>query len=234
MAESNVVQHLVSALPGGPRSPVYAPHAVERLLGACRHRHYPRRTAIIRPGDPATTLYYVLEGSASVCTQDKNGSELVLAYVHVGQFLGEASVFASQPRHDMLVRTRTPCKLAEITCERLFALFNSTLRDEYPWLLFAIGTQLAESAKRARHQASRLAFMSVADRVLHTLRELCSEPDALTHPDGTQIRVSRQEISRIAGCSREMVGRVLKNLAHEGSIHVRGKTIIVRGTPHAV
>lgn len=233
MAESNVVPHLVSRPPEASQLPAHVPHAVERLLNACRHRHYPRRTAIIRPGDPVTTLYYVLEGSASVCTQDKNGSELILAYIHAGHFLGEASLFASQLRHDTLIRARTPCKLAEITSERLSALLDSTLRDAYPWLLFAIGTQLADSVKRVRHQASRLAFMSVADRVLHTLSELCKEPDALTHANGTQIRVSRQEISRIAGCSREMVGRVLKSLAHEGTIDVRGKTILVHDVPHA-
>ncbi len=231
VAESSVVPQPVSVLSGAPCSPAYIPRAVERLVTVCRHRRYPRKAAVIRPGDPATTLYYVIEGSASICSQDQDGCELVLAYVHAGQFVGEASLFALQPRHDTLVRTRTPCRLAEITCERLFTLFNSTLREEYPWLLFAIGTQLAERVKRASHQASRLAFMSVADRVCHTLSELCREPDAVTRPEGTQIRVSRQEISRIAGCSREMVGRVLKNLALEGTIAVRGKTIVVHGLP---
>jgi CRP/FNR family cyclic AMP-dependent transcriptional regulator len=52
----------------------------------------------------------------------------------------------------------------------------------------------------------------------------------MTHPDGTQIRISRQEVSRIVGCSREMVGRVLKQLEEERMIDVSGKTIVVRGT----
>ncbi|MCB1611298.1 MAG: helix-turn-helix domain-containing protein, partial [Xanthomonadales bacterium] len=57
--------------------------------------------------------------------------------------------------------------------------------------------------------------------------DLCEEPDAMSHPQGTQIRISRQEISRIVGCSREMVGRVLKQLEEEGKISVTGKTIVV-------
>jgi CRP/FNR family cyclic AMP-dependent transcriptional regulator len=32
------------------------------------------------------------------------------------------------------------------------------------------------------------------------------------------------------GCSREMVGRVLKQLEEQGMIDVAGKTIVVRGT----
>jgi CRP/FNR family cyclic AMP-dependent transcriptional regulator len=66
--------------------------------------------------------------------------------------------------------------------------------------------------------------------VSRTLLDLCQEPDALSHPQGTQIRISRQEISRIVGCSREMVGRVLKQLEEAGKISVKGKTIVVFGT----
>ncbi|MEW8398771.1 MAG: transcriptional regulator Crp, partial [Candidatus Thiodiazotropha sp.] len=35
---------------------------------------------------------------------------------------------------------------------------------------------------------------------------------------------------RIVGCSREMAGRVLKNLEEQGLISVKGKTIVVFGT----
>jgi CRP/FNR family cyclic AMP-dependent transcriptional regulator len=51
----------------------------------------------------------------------------------------------------------------------------------------------------------------------------------MTHPDGMQIRISRQEIGRIVGCSREMAGRVLKTLEEQGLISVAGKTIVVFG-----
>jgi len=45
-----------------------------------------------------------------------------------------------------------------------------------------------------------------------------------------QIRITRQEIGRIVGCSREMVGRVLKTMEEQGLIYVKGKTIVVFGT----
>jgi CRP/FNR family cyclic AMP-dependent transcriptional regulator len=57
--------------------------------------------------------------------------------------------------------------------------------------------------------------------------DLCNEPDAMTHPDGMQIKVSRQELSRLVGCSREMAGRVLKVLEEQGLLHAKGKTIVV-------
>lgn len=52
----------------------------------------------------------------------------------------------------------------------------------------------------------------------------------MSHPDGTQIKVSRQELARIVGCSREMAGRVLKQLQEQNVLTARGKTIVVFGT----
>src|SRR6202007_2661447 len=52
-------------------------------------------------------------------------------------------------------------------------------------------------------------------------------PDAMTHPEGMQIKVSRQELSRLVGCSREMAGRVLKVLEEQGLLRATGKTIVV-------
>jgi CRP/FNR family cyclic AMP-dependent transcriptional regulator len=49
----------------------------------------------------------------------------------------------------------------------------------------------------------------------------------MTHPEGMQIKVSRQELSRLVGCSREMAGRVLKVLEEQGLLRATGKTIVV-------
>ncbi|MFW2153864.1 helix-turn-helix domain-containing protein, partial [Acinetobacter gyllenbergii] len=46
-------------------------------------------------------------------------------------------------------------------------------------------------------------------------------------PNGRQIRITRQEIGRIVGCSREMVGRVLKTLEEQGMIETDGKAILI-------
>lgn len=206
------------------------PASMERFLALCHRRRYPGKTAIIRPGDPANTLYYVVEGSLAVCTEDEQGRELILAYISRGQFIGEMGLFVETPRREVMVRTRTPCELAEISYERMFALFEGPLREECPKILFAIGSQLTNRLLHTSRKVSRLAFMDVTERVAKTLLDLIEEPDAVTHPDGKQIRISRQEISRIVGCSREMVGRVLKQLEEQGMVSVSGKTIVVLGS----
>lgn len=200
---------------------------LDALLAYCHRRQYPARSPIIRPGDAADTLYYIVEGSASVTVEDEEGHELILAYLNAGEFIGEIGLFMPQERREVLVRTRTPCELAQISYGRLEQLFSSDLEAECPFILYAIGFQLSDRLLHTSRKVRRLAFMDVTGRVARTIMDLCREPDAMTHPDGIQIRVSRQEISRIVGCSREMAGRVLKTLEQDGMISVAGKTIVV-------
>lgn len=204
--------------------------ALSKLLDLCHRRRYPNKTAIFRPGDSAATLYYVISGSLTVVSEDEEGRELILAYLNKGEFIGEMGLFTPQQRRQVLVRSRSACELAEIGYERLFTLFDGPLREECARILFAIGAQLTQRLLQTSRKVSRLAFMDVTNRIAKTLMDLCQEPDALSHPQGTQIRISRQEISRIVGCSREMVGRVLKQLEAAGKISVKGKTMVVFGT----
>ena len=203
--------------------------AMERFLGACHRRRYASKTAIIRPGDSANIHYYVIDGSLTVSSEDEEGRELILAYINPGEFIGEMGLFVESPQREVMVRTRTPCDLAEISYDRLFQLYDGPLRDELTKILFSIGTQLTRRLLNTSRKVSRLAFMDVTSRVAKTLIDLTTEPDAMSHPKGMQIRISRQEISRIVGCSREMVGRVLKQLEEQGMISVAGKTIVVFG-----
>ena len=59
---------------------------------------------------------------------------------------------------------------------------------------------------------------------------LAKMPEAMTHPDGMQIKITRQEIGQMVGCSRETVGRILKMLEDQHLISAHGKTIVVYGT----
>ena len=49
----------------------------------------------------------------------------------------------------------------------------------------------------------------------------------MRHPQGVQLRVSRNDLARMAGCSREMAGRAVKDLEAAGLIRAHGMTLIV-------
>lgn len=197
----------------------------ERFLEHCHRKTYPSKQLIIREGDPSTDLYYIISGSVSVQVEDQKGREIVLAYLNPGDFFGELGLFDENIKRSAFVRAKEKCEIAQISYERL-----KNLHDIFPGLLFAIASQLAIRLRKTSRKVSDLALTDVKGRVARTLLDLCKEPAAMTHPDGMLVRITRQELGRIVGCSREMVGRVLKDLEEDHLISVSGKSIVVFGT----
>jgi CRP/FNR family cyclic AMP-dependent transcriptional regulator len=201
------------------------PHWLPVLLEHSHRHSYPPRATIIQGGAESDVLYYILEGSVSVSIEDAEGHEIILAYLNEGEFFGEMGMFDEDTQRSAWVTARTECTLAEADYDQFRAMSQHT-----PDVLFAVAAQMAERLRRTSAKVHDLAFLDVAGRVARTLLDLAREPDAMTHPDGMQIKITRQEIARIVGCSREMVGRVLKDLEDSGLIEAHGKTMVVHGT----
>ncbi|MGE5625167.1 MAG: cAMP-activated global transcriptional regulator CRP [Bacillota bacterium] len=197
---------------------------LDRFVTHCHIRHFPAKTPVVNAGDASSSLFLVLDGSVAVVVEDEDGNEIVVAYLNRGEFFGEMGLFVDDPTRSAWVRTRTECQIAEIG----YARFKELAHND-PDLLFALSGQLAARLRRTTRKVRDLAFLDVTGRIARTLLDLCQQPDAMTHPDGMQIRISRQEIGRIVGCSREMAGRVLKSLEEQGLIAASGKTIVVFG-----
>ncbi len=201
---------------------------LDAFLAHCHRRRFAARSTLIHAGDQSDSLFYIVKGSVTILIEDEHGREMIIAYLNQGDFFGEMGLFDLSPaQHDRSawVRAKTECEVAEISYSKFREL---TQRD--PELLYAVGRQMAERLRKTTRKVGDLAFLDVTGRVAGTLLELCKQPDAMTHPDGMQIKITRQEIGRIVGCSREMVGRVLKSLEEQGLIEVKGKTMVVYGT----
>lgn len=198
---------------------------VEEFLSHCHRRRYPAKSTIIYAGDQGDTLYYIIKGSVTVVIEDdSDGKEMILAYLNPGDFVGEMGLF-DQEHRSAWIRTKTECEVGEISYGKFIELSH-----KHPEFLFAISKQIAQRLRDTTRKVSDLAFLDVTGRVARTLLDLCKEPDAMTHPGGMQIKITRQEIGRIVGCSREMVGRVLKDLEERELVSVAGKTMVVFGT----
>jgi CRP/FNR family transcriptional regulator, cyclic AMP receptor protein len=198
---------------------------VDEFLIHCHRRRYPAKSTIIYAGDKSDSLYYIVKGSVTVLIEDDDGHEMIVAYLNDGDFFGEMGLFDDKDSRSAWVRAKTECEVAEIS----YAKFQE-ISELHPEFLFALGIQMARRLRATTRKVGDLAFLDVTGRVARTLLELCKEPDAMTHPDGMQIKITRQEIGRIVGCSREMVGRVLKTLEEQGLVMVKGKTMVVFGT----
>lgn len=197
------------------------------LLSFCERRKFPKKGVIFRETDIAEGLYYIVEGSVAVTSIDEDGREIILAYLHKGAFIGEIGLFVSDIHRSAMVRARTECELAEISYDKFDNLVKKELREQHAEILSVVGLQLSERLLKTSKKITLLTSMDVAGRIARTLLDLCHEPHAMTHPEGTQIHISRQEIGRIVSCSRETVGRVLKQMTEDSMIEVKGMDIVV-------
>jgi len=206
-----------------------SPHIenVDTFLTHCHRRRHPAKSTLIYAGDKSDSLYYIIKGSVTVVIEDDEGREMIVAYLNDGDFFGEMGLFNQEEEdtRSAWIRAKTECEVAEISYTKF-----KEITETHPEFLFSLGEQMAKRLRNTTRKVSDLAFLDVTGRVARTLLDLCKQPDAMTHPDGMQIKITRQEIGRIVGCSREMVGRVLKTLEDQGLVSVKGKTMVVFNT----
>ena len=201
---------------------------LDKILAHCQRKRFTAKSNIIFAGDRCESLFFIIKGSVTILIEDDDGREMIIGYLNPGDFFGEMGLFGKEGQEherSAWVRAKTECEVAEIG----YVKFRE-LTQQDPDILFTLGTQMAERLRKTTRKVGDLAFLDVTGRVARTLLDLCKQPDAMTHPDGMQIKITRQEIGRIVGCSREMVGRVLKSLEEQGLVHVKGKTMVVFGT----
>ncbi len=204
-----------------PRSAPLTP-AVRILIDHARIRTYPPRSLVLGAGDLSRSLFLILKGSVSVIAEQDDHREIVVAYLNAGDFFGEMGLFEPDHHRTACVRCRTTCDLAEISYEKFHELARI-----YPELMMAVFAQLSLRLKKTTEKVTDLAFVDVAGRIARCLLDLARQPDAQVLPEGKQIRITRQEIGRLVGCSREMVGRVLKSLEEQHMIRCNGKAILL-------
>ncbi|MEH6607753.1 MAG: cAMP-activated global transcriptional regulator CRP [Halioglobus sp.] len=202
---------------------------VESFLRHCQRQEYKSKSVIMRQGEDSNSLYLILDGSVSVMVEDEADKEhkMVVSYLNPGDFFGEMGLFGKEEEEvrSAMIVAKTQCEVAEISYERFHQV-----RAQLPDILFAIAQQMGVRLRQTTRKLKDLAFVDVSGRIAQTLLDLCKEPDAMTHPDGMQIKITRQELGKIVGCSREMAGRVLKTLEQDGLVSVAGKTMVVFGT----
>jgi len=200
--------------------------SLEHLLKFSHRKSYSAKKIIIHEGDISSSLYYIIEGSVSVLAENKSGDEIILAQLNQGDFFGEAGLFEFDADDDgkrtARVVARSNCIIAEIS----YTQFKQIVADD-PAVMFLLTGQIFNRLRKTSQKVRDLIFLDVKGRIAHALLELCEEPDAMTHPDGMQIKVTRQDLAKMVGSSREMAGRVLKELEDEGLITAHGKTVVV-------
>lgn len=196
------------------------PAQAEAIADAVVKRRFKRGECIVEQGKKSNYLAIVLTGRARVVTTDSRGREVILATMNPGDYVGEMSLIDNQP-HSATVR-------CEVQTDALIlgrAEFARCL-PENSSMAYAVMKGLVQRLRHADRKIESLALMDVYGRVARALLEF-AQPDK----DGQLVikdRVSRQDVAKMIGASREMVSRVMKDLEDRGFIEVTetGATIV--------
>jgi CRP/FNR family cyclic AMP-dependent transcriptional regulator len=175
-------------------------------------KRFSRGATIVENGKKSNALFIILTGKAKVIAADKSGKEAILAHLKPGDYIGEMSIIDDQP-HSATVK-------AEVLTDVLVLARHhfAQILPENAAMSVAIMKVLVQRLRHADRKIESLALMDVYSRVVMTLRDMGE-----SNVDGNTVltgRFSRQTIAQTIGASREMVGRVMKNLEDEGILSV--------------
>ena len=182
-------------------------------------RRFKRGEVIVEQGKKSNALFILLNGRARVVTADSRGREVILATLQPGDHIGEMSLIDNEP-HSATVR-------AEVQTDVLMLgrLEFARCLPENSSMAYAVMRGLVQRLRHADRKIESLALMDVYGRVARALLEFAVET-----PEGELLirdRISRQDIAKMVGASREMVSRVMKDLEERGFIDTQENGSII-------
>jgi CRP-like cAMP-binding protein len=175
-------------------------------------RRFRRGELMVEQGRKSEALFILLSGRARVVTSDSRGREVILAVFEMGDYFGEMSLIDGEP-HSATVR-------AEVQTDALVlgrTEFSACLPDPSS-LAYAFLRGMVVRLRNADRQIESLALLDVYGRVARALLDMAQEENGQRTIRG---KVSRQDLAKVVGASREMVSRVMKDLEERGLIETQ-------------
>jgi len=166
-------------------------------------------------GEPADTLFFVVEGVVKVFKTSADGKEQILQIIRPGDsfndvpvFTGDVSLASAEAMSDVLLYSLKKNDLTAII-------------GENPRVSLNVIHVLSERVQRLVSLVEDLSFRHVTGRVAKVLLEYAGD-GADEKP-----RLTQQEMAAMIGTAREMVGRSLKTLEEEGTIRMERNRVII-------
>ncbi len=176
-------------------------------------QRFKRGQMVIEQGRKGESLYIILSGRARVIMTDRRGKEVILNTLGPGDYIGEMSLIDGKT-HSASVKTEIQTDVLVLS----HAEFVRCLTDNQSIAIWII-KGLIQRLRKSSEKVSSLALMDVYGRVAKVLVDA-------GEPMGEQElviceKMTRQDIAKMVGASREMVSRVMRDFEDQGFIKTR-------------
>lgn len=195
------------------RVPLFAmlsPEQARTVADSVCKRRIKRGEILVEQGKKSNCLFILLTGRARVMSTDAKGREVILATLKAGDHLGEMSLIDNLT-HSATVRTEVQTDVLVLDRAQF-----AQLLPENTSMAYAVMRGLVQRLRVADRKIESLALMDVYGRVARALIE--SAVDMGEGKLHIREKISRQDIAKMVGASREMVSRVMKDLEEQGFI----------------
>jgi CRP/FNR family cyclic AMP-dependent transcriptional regulator len=183
-------------------------------------RQEPRNKTIVFAGARTDSLYIIVRGSVKVLNRDAEGREVILSMLGAGECFGEMGLIDGAPRSADVV-TNEACDLLAISK----ADFVRALSENFD-LCLNIMKSLVSRLREADHKIESLALMDVYGRVSKLLLDLSETENGVRF---VKRRITKMDMAKMVGASREMVSRVMRDLERRSIIRSERGRFVLRG-----
>ena len=180
-------------------------------------RAFPRNTVLINEGDVGDSLYVVLSGRVKVYSSNESGREFVIDFHGPGEYVGEMSLDGAPRSASVMTVEPTTCAVVNRAQFRDFVL-------AHPDFAMHLIERLIHRVRVTTGNLKSLALSDVYGRLVRLLNTLVEEVDGKSVvPE----RLTQQEIADRVGASRDMIGKLMKDLVAGGYLAVEDRTITI-------
>lgn len=191
---------------------------LEQIARIAVLRQVPRHKTIVFVGAETDCLFVIVTGSAKVLNRDAEGREVILSILEAGECFGEMGLIDGSPRSADVV-TNEPCDLLIISKTDFMRVLSENVD-----LCLNIMKSLVLRLREANHKIESLALMDVYGRVAKLLLEFSEKENGVRV---VKRKITKLDMAKMVGASREMVSRVMRDLELRGYIHIDGGRIIL-------
>ena len=178
---------------------------------------FAKDSMIIREGERGDTMFVILSGRVKVFSSNREGKEVILDMHGPGETIGEMALDEGLRSASVVTLESTTCSLISRDMMRRYVTAN-------PDFALQLIAKLIRRTRIAVENVKRLALLDVYGRLTSLLISLTPEQcgvGVLTE------RMTQQELAERVGASRDMVSRILHDLAEGGSVAIRSRRIEV-------
>jgi CRP/FNR family cyclic AMP-dependent transcriptional regulator len=193
--------------------------SLNKVAGLMSSRTFLSHDIVMRKGETAENLAFLLSGKLQVVDLSEEGREIGIHFIQPGTYFGELSVIDGLPRSASVISV----KLSEVAF-----LPSSQARElifHHPLIAKRLLTHFAQIVRAASTQRTLLSIPNAFQRVFAQLQTFVRESK-----DGQVIEglPKQHEIAIMVNTSRETVSRAIHTLMKLNIVEKQGTILIVK------